>query len=134
MLLLRPAQAKSKIRTYLCIGKTKKTHLATKIENVSFVKPHPDYGYDKTPTNLSRIKKKISFWTRDRFMILMYCFIRRIGKNFQKQQMARPVSSNLFQTLLFQLQVLFVTTPMTSWPPALWNIVSNLNLHVNKFF
>ena len=58
MVVLRPAQAKSKNMTYVCIGKTKKTHPATKIGNVSFAKPHLEYGYDKIPRYLSRKRSR----------------------------------------------------------------------------
>ena len=37
--------------------------------------------------------------TLDHLMILMYRFVRKIGKNLQKQQMVLPVSSSLFQPL-----------------------------------
>ena len=74
--------------------KSEKSHPSTKIGNVSFPKPHPEYKYDKIPRCLSR---KRSLLTLDHLMILMYRFVRKIGKNLQKQQMVLPVSSNLFQ-------------------------------------
>ena len=37
--------------------------------------------------------------TLNHLMILMYPFVRKAGKNLQKQEMVLPVSSNLFQSL-----------------------------------
>ena len=76
--------------------KSEKIHPPTKIGNVSFAKPHPEYEYDKIP---SAYQEKDLVLTLDHLMILMYRFVRKIGKNLQKQQMVLPVSSNLFQPL-----------------------------------
>ena len=49
--------------------------------------------------------------TLDHLMILMFCFVRKTGKNLQKQQMVLPVTSNLFQPLFSSTPV---STSMTS--------------------
>ena len=46
--------------------------------------------------------------TLDQLMILLYRFVRKTGKNLQRQQMVLPVSSNLFQPLF---QVLLSQQP-----------------------
>ena len=76
--------------------KSEKIHPPTKIGNVSFAKRHPEYEYEKIQRCLLR---KDLVLTLNHLMILMYRFVRKTGKNFQKQQMVLPVSSNLFQPL-----------------------------------
>ena len=74
--------------------KSKKNNPPTKVWNVLFPKLYPEYEYDKIPRYLP---KKNLVLTLCHLMILVYCFVRKTGKNFQKQQMVLPVSSNLFQ-------------------------------------
>ena len=91
-----------------------------------FAKPHPKYEY----ANLQVAYQEKNILTFNHLMILMYCFARRTEKNLQKQQKVLPVSSNLFQPLS---QVLLSQHPLLL-TILLFGIVSNLNLHVNKFF
>ena len=60
------------------------------------------------------------------FMILDVWLCQKGWGNLQKQQMVLPVSCNLLPPL-FQLL-------LSQHPCILWDIVSNLNLHVKKSF
>ena len=68
----------------------------------------------------------------EKLMILMYRFIRKTGNNLQKQQMVYYASVHQFIPTTFSSTS--VKTSMTSWPLTVWDIVSNLNLHVKKSF
>ena len=116
-------------RGHMCLQKKqkkKKNHRPAKIGNVLFAKPHPKYEY----ANLQVAYQEKNILTFNHLMVLMYCFARRTEKNLQKQQKVLPVSPNLFQPLS---QVLLSQHPLLL-TILLFGIVSNLNLHVNKFF
>ena len=55
MVITRPVQSKRKNRIGVRVDmKSENIHSPTKIGNVSFVKPYPEYEYDKIPRCLSR--------------------------------------------------------------------------------
>ena len=55
--------------------------------------------------NMNMTKSEDAYQEKDlvltlyHLMILMHPFVRKAGKNLQKQEMVLPVSSNLFQSL-----------------------------------
>ena len=115
----------------MCIGKTKKTHTATKIGNVSFAKPHLEYGCDKIPRYLSR--KRSRFDPRSPHDSDVF-FCQKDWEELAKVTNGIASVLQFIPTTFISTSSTSVTTPMTSWSPAIWNVVSDLNLHVNKFF
>ena len=85
--------------------KSEEIHPVINKGNLLFAKLHPEYEYD---IYQDAFQEKDLVLTLDHLMIQMYCFVRKIGKNLQKQLMALPVSSNLFQPLF---QVLLLQHP-----------------------
>ena len=105
-----------------------KIHPLTKIGNVSFAKPHPEYEYDKIPRCLSR--KRSRFDPR----LPHDCDVSFCQKDWGEPAKAANGTASVLQIIPATFSSTSVTTPMTSWPPTLWDIVSNLNLHVKESF
>ena len=93
---------KCELRVYT---KSEEIHPVINKGNLSFAELHPKYEYD---IYQDADQEKYLVLTLDHLMILMYRFVRKIGKNLQKQLMELPVSSNLFQPLF---QVLLLQHP-----------------------
>ena len=110
------------------IRKSEKIHPPTKIGNVSFAKPHPEYEYDKIPRCLSRERSRFdprSPHDSD----ASFC-----QKDWEELAKATNGTASVLQFIPTNFSSTSVTTPMTSWPPTVWDIVSNLNLLVKKRF
>ena len=126
MLITRPVQAKSKNGTYLCIAKAKKfTHQLIKC----FVcKPHLEYEYDKTPRWLSRKRSRFDPQSPHDSDVLFS------QKDWEEHEKATNGTASVLQFIPTAFSSTSVTTIMIPWPPTVWYIVSNLNLHVKKSF
>ena len=108
--------------------KSKKIHPPTKIGNVSFAKPHAEYEYDQIPRCLSR--KRSRFDPRSRYDSDVSFY----QKDWEELSKATNGTASVLQFIPTTFSSTSVTTPMTSWPPIVWDIVSNLDLHVKKSF
>ena len=105
--------------------KSEKIHPPTKIGNVSLAKPHPEYEYYKIPRCLSR--KRSRFDPRsphDSDVGLLFC-----QKDWEELAKANGAAC-IFRFIPTTFSSTSVTTLMTSWSSNIWDIVSNLNLHV----
>ena len=110
--------------------KSEKIHPPTKIGNVSFAKPHPEYEYDKIPRYLSR--KRSRFDPRlPHDSDVSFC---------QKDCEELVKATNGPASVLQFIPTTFSSTCVTNTHDFLasyclgYCIVSNLNLHVKKSF
>ena len=101
---------------------SKKIHPPTKIGSVSFTKPHLEYESDKFRRCLSR---KISrFDPRSPHNSdVSFC-----QKDCQELAKATNGTASILRFISTIFSSTSVTTPMTSWPATVRDIVSNLNL------
>ena len=53
-------------------------------------------------------------------------------KDWEELAKATNGTASVLQFIPTTCSSTFVTTSMASWPPTVWNIVSNVNLHVKK--
>ena len=79
------------------------------------------------------IKKKVLFWPS--LTSWFWSDVSFCQKDWEElTAKATNDTASVLQFIPTTFSSTSVTTPMTSWPPTVWDIVSNLNLHVKKSF
>ena len=97
-------------------------------QTVSLAQPHPDYEYDKIPRCLLRKISHFVPWSPHDSDV-SFC-----QKDWEELAKATNGTASVLQFIPATFPSTSVTTSMISWPPTVWDIVSNLNLHAKKSF
>ena len=108
--------------------KSEKIHPPTKIGNVSFAKPHHEYEYDKILRCFSRKRPPFDPRSPHDFDV-SFC-----QKDWEELAKETNGTASVLQFIPTTFSSTTVTTSMTPWPATVWDIVSNLNLHVKESF
>ena len=93
----------------------------TETGNVLFAKPHLEYEYGKIRRCLSRSRSDFDAQSPS------FC-----QKDWGELVKATKGTASVLQLISINFSSTHVVTPMSSCPPTVWDIVSNLNLNVKK--